>query len=196
MAIVSSGAYIVMNNAMCFESVFRYLEKCFVKSFTGFVSSGFELEVFRNRFISIIPRNIHRFIKSLNINPIIAGIVIGWFRGEFIPSTNLFYFAKSNGFDFGCSIIASEQGVKAFLYGNDLLLASTQGFIEPVEKGMYVAVIDSSDMMPIGIGKLMIDPMDVDYLRRSGRILDVVAKNVFDLGRLLRDHKLFSIDKH
>ncbi|ADM27247.1 hypothetical protein Igag_0408 [Ignisphaera aggregans DSM 17230] len=182
---------------MNFESVFRYIEKCFGDRFTSFVLSEFSLEVFRNRFVSIVPKNIYGFIKSLSINPILSGIIIGWFRkGEFIPSTNLFYFGKSSGFRFGCSVIAGEQGVKAFLYGNDLLLTSFRGFIEPVEKGMYVAVVDSGDMMPIGIGRLVVDPREVDELRKGGRVLEVIAENIFDLGRLLRDHRLFSIDIH
>ncbi len=189
------GVYMAMDRDKRFESVFRYMEKCFGSRFTSFVVNGFGLEVFRGRFLSIIPKNVYEFTKSLNINPILSGVIIGWFRGgEFIPSTNLFYFGKSSGFEFGCSVIASEQGVKAFLYGNDLLLASFKGFIEPIEKGMYVAVLDSSDMMPIGIGKLVVDPREIDELRRNGRVLEVIAKNVFDLGRLLRDRRLFSID--
>ncbi|MEM2862888.1 MAG: hypothetical protein QXW20_05230, partial [Ignisphaera sp.] len=62
-------------------------------------------------------------------------------------------------------------------------------FLYPVEKDMYVAVLDSEDMSVIGIGKLVIDPSDLGKLLSEGKVLALVVKNVFDLGILLRDEE-------
>jgi len=95
------------------------------------------------------------------------------------------------GHRIGCSIIAKEQGVKAFLYGNDLLLASLEKVLEPAERGWYVAVLDSLDMVAIGIGKLLVSPQEIPMLIREGRMLVPVVKNVFDLGTTVRYEEIF-----
>jgi len=68
------------------------------------------------------------------------------------------------------AIIVTEQGVKAFLYGNDILLESIREKYEPVNQ--LVTVVDSSDREIIGFAEW-------DQRRR-------VYRNIFDLGLYLR----------
>lgn len=68
------------------------------------------------------------------------------------------------------AILVSEKGVRAFLYGNDVLPQSVVKTIPP-RLGLY-AVIDSSDMEVIGFAKW-------DGKRQ-------VYKNVYDVGIFLR----------
>lgn len=68
------------------------------------------------------------------------------------------------------AVVVAEQGVKAFLYGNDVLLESVLRVIPP-RKGLY-AVIDSLDGEVIGFAKW--DPARKVYM------------NVYDLGMFLR----------
>jgi len=118
-----------------------------------------------------------------------TGILIGWIkkRREFIPSTRLFELAMEKGFEIGCAVVAKSQGVKAFLYGNDLLVSSVERFLHPIEKGVYVAVLDKEDMKVIGIGKFVINPEDFDRYVKEGKMLIPVVENIFDLGIFLRD---------
>jgi len=118
-----------------------------------------------------------------------TGILIGWIkkRREFIPSTRLFELAMEKGLKIGCAVVAKSQGVKAFLYGNDLLVSSVERFLHPIEKGVYVAVLDKEDMKVIGIGKFVINPEDFDRYVKEGKMLIPVVENIFDLGIFLRD---------
>lgn len=118
-----------------------------------------------------------------------TSILIGWIkkRREFIPSTRLFELAMEKGFKIGCAVVAKSQGVKAFLYGNDLLVSSVERFLHPIEKGVYVAVLDKEDMKVIGIGKFVINPEDFDRHVKEGKMLIPVVENIFDLGIFLRD---------
>jgi len=68
------------------------------------------------------------------------------------------------------AIVVAEQGVKAFLYGNDILLESIREKYEPVNQ--LVTVVDSSDREIIGFAKW--DPRRKAY------------RNIFDLGLYLR----------
>lgn len=68
------------------------------------------------------------------------------------------------------AIIVNEQGVKAFLYGNDILPQSVVKVIPP-KLGLY-AVVDVSDEEVVG------------FVRWSSR--KRVYKNVYDLGIFLR----------
>ncbi|AFK51355.1 hypothetical protein TCELL_0931 [Thermogladius calderae 1633] len=68
------------------------------------------------------------------------------------------------------AVKASEQGVKAFLYGKDLLLESVLEIYPPVDS--YVAVVDSVDGLVVGVARW-----------DSG---SRVFRNIFDIGLYLR----------
>jgi len=177
--------------------VSRYIEKCFGKECLNTILSDYGVKLFsKNRHrerVCLIPKSVSTIVSIdlININVVAVGIIIGWIEKNsvFIPSTHLFNMVREKGFSIGCSIVAKQHGVKAFLYGRDLLALSVERFLYPVEKDMYVAVLDSEDMSVIGIGKLVIDPSDLGKLLSEGKVLALVVKNVFDLGILLRDEE-------
>lgn len=180
-----------------YNEFFNYVNKCFCTEYREYLFSEFSINIVKKdenkARICLVPRHLEHVVKDFfnQVNVLTFGIIIGWVRGKnkskFIPSTHLFNLAKDQGYSYGCAVVAKPQGVKAFLYGNDLLVTSVERFLEPIEKNLYVAVIDSEDMRAIGIGKLVIDPKDLNKLIAEGRILELVVKNEFDLGVLLRD---------
>lgn len=177
------------------DAVVSYMDKCFCKEYKDYIFKEFEIRYIpKNDVISrvtLIPKDVisHVLDLSTRVDILSAGIVIGWMkkRKEFIPSTHLFNLAIHEGFKFGCAVVAKHQGVKAFLYGKDLLIASVDRFLYPVEKGLYVAVVDPEDMNAVGIGRLVIDPGDFNRYVSEGRVLLPAVENVFDLGKLLRN---------
>lgn len=173
-----------------------YISKCFCKEFEDYIFKEFKfMFIPRSRDIErvcLVPSHISLDIDEIslsNIRVLAAGILVGWIKKKkkFIPSPYLFELAIEKGFKFGCAVVAKTQGVKAFLYGNDILVSSVEKFLQPVEKGMYVAVLDAEDLRVIGIGKLVIDSKDFDEHVRQGKMLSPVVENVFDLGVLLRN---------
>ncbi len=128
-------------------------------------------------------------IASLEFS-VAGGILIGWMRGdEFVPSPWFFEeLAKMRG-SMACAALVAEQGVKAFLYGNDVLVASVLRIYEPFPKGSIVAVVDASDGRVIGVGRAAMDGESIEKAKRMGRMLSVAIINVFDLGVLLRDER-------
>ncbi|MDK6029510.1 hypothetical protein QPL79_09050 [Ignisphaera sp. 4213-co] len=121
-----------------------------------------------------------------------SGVLAGWlWGGRFMPSPHFYNFVKSFTNSIGCAIVAKTQGVKAFLYGNDLLLASFEKALPPVSKGKPVAVLDSEDYMAIGIGIALFELREIEMLLKSGKMLTPIVKNVFDLGMHIRDEEFF-----
>lgn len=177
------------------DVVINYVDKCFCREYRDYILSEFEIMYIpKNDVVSrvaLIPKDIVDYVINLsaNVNVLSAGIIIGWVKKKkkFIPSTHLFSLAIQKNFKFGCAVVAKQQGVKAFLYGNDLLVLSVEKFLHPIEKGLYVAVIDPEDMNAIGIGRLVVDPKDFNKYLSEGKVLLPVVENVFDLGALLRD---------
>lgn len=80
---------------------------------------------------------------------------------------------------------AKPQGVKAYLYGKDLLATSVEKIHRPFERNTIVGVLDASDGAVIGVGRAMLGPED---LEAPGLDRDRVAavKNIFDLGWFIR----------
>lgn len=177
------------------NSVINYIEKCFGRKFLEIIFSEYDLKLFEKnknvKRVCLIPKHISSTIsKEFNkINIITSALIIGWIKRnfDFIPSTHLFNIAKEKGFDYGCSVVAKSHGVKAFLYGRDLLVLSVERFLHPVEKNMYVAVLDPEDMNVVGIGRIVINPEELDVLISKGKVLQVVVENMFDLGMLIRN---------
>ncbi|NPA97603.1 MAG: hypothetical protein GXO32_08390 [Crenarchaeota archaeon] len=119
-----------------------------------------------------------------------SGVIAGWLsRGGFVPSPWLFDELKRIGYEYKCAVEIGEQGVKAFLYGNDVLVASVLRIREPVRVGSYVAVVDGRDGSVIGVGVAVLDRDGVERAKNMGRLLDVAILNVFDIGRLIRDER-------
>ncbi len=181
------------------RSVARYFEKCFGTEAVSHIEKRYMLlhvESSQNKYhVYMFDKQLIDFIIQLSTITRVrgAGLLIGWLRGEnFVPSTQLFNYIHSTGFRMGCAAIAKTQGVKAFLYGNDLLLASLDRIIEPAERGWYVAVLDPEDMLAVGIGRLLISPHQIPELIREGRMLIPVVKNVFDLGLTVRQEEFFA----
>lgn len=178
-----------------YKLVLEYIDKCFCEKFKEYILSRYVITfVKKNKSIErvcLIPKDVEYVAKvvSEHVNVLAIGMIIGWIKKgkKFIPSPHIFNLAIENGFSFGCAVVARSQGVKAFLYGNDLLIASVEKLLEPVEKDTYVAVIDFEDMRAIGIGKLVVDPRKVGELMAKGEVLLPVVENIFDLGVLLRD---------
>jgi len=180
------------------RSVVRYIAKCFGSEVSSLIDKEYTVLIIvgsRLRYrVFLLDKSYVPMVYKLARDSRIcgAGILIGWLHGNsFIPSTQLFDLVHRMGFRIGCSIVAKEQGVKAFLYGNDLLLASVERVLEPAERGWYVAVLDSLDMAAIGIGKLLVSPHEISVLIREGRMLTSIVKNVFDLGTTIRYEEVF-----
>ncbi len=181
------------------RSVERYVEKCFGTEAVSQIDKNYLLflvESLQSKYhVYALDKQLADLVTRLSHLTKVqgAGLLIGWLRGEnFVPSTQLFNYMHSAGFRIGCAAIAKVQGVKAFLYGNDLLLASLDRIIEPAERGWYIAVLDPEDMFAIGIGRLLVSPREIPELLREGRMLIPIVKNVFDLGLTVRQEEFFS----
>lgn len=92
-----------------------------------------------------------------------------YIKKQFIPSISIVRSIYSNH-GVKSAIIVGEQGIKAFLYGNDVLPDSVISIIPPA-KDLY-AVIDSSDDEIVGFASW--DPIKKIYA------------NIFDIGMFLR----------
>lgn len=175
----------------------EYLNKCFADNYPEVVLGSGELVVLggmRQSRLYYVPRPLAEIINSAKskLSIMHAGLFVGFYRrGLFIPSTELFNAARMKGLKFGCAVAAKQQGVKAFLYGNDLLVASVERFLEPVEKGMVVAVSDSEDLFVVGVGILVLGIDEFLKAVRQGRMLEVAVKNIKDLGLLLRSEESY-----
>ncbi|MCX8168439.1 MAG: hypothetical protein N3D82_05385 [Ignisphaera sp.] len=165
--------------------------------FTNFVLDNFVIKSFYSKkgriTLALVPKGLADLLQNLlNTKVIGSGLLCGWIdEGKFIPAPHLFNFSRRCGFRYGCGVVVKPQGVKAFLYGNDVLLASFDRFVYPVRKGDYIAVVDPGDMHVIGIGMLLADEHDIERLAKEGRVLAVIVKNIFDLGIHIRNEELF-----
>ncbi len=119
--------------------------------------------------------------------PLYMGEIVGIeVEGSVYPSPWLFERLYTCTGRIRSAVEAEQQGVKAFLYGNDLLVASVRKIYGPFRKGQVVAVIDPLDSRVIGVARAAMDLREVERARSHGRTLDVVAENIFDLGWFLR----------
>lgn len=116
--------------------------------------------------------------------PYSVGLYLGrlrFSRPYFIPSVNLLEVIYRR-FGPRRALIVSESGIRPFLYGNDVLKASIISCYEPLSKGDVVGIL-GSDGYVYGVGLCMISSCsDVGRLKE----LEVVAKNIFDVGWYLR----------
>lgn len=115
---------------------------------------------------------IYEPIKGARLRPtmLFSGRWVGLsVKGLVVPSIQLLNEIYSREGP-AAAIIVAEQGVKAFLYGNDVLVESVIEAYPPADG--IVGVLDSTDMKVIGVAK---------YSKKEG-----VYKNVYDAGIFLR----------
>jgi len=177
----------------------KYIRRCFGAEVAKRIHASTVLTLDpRHGTVYAIPRDRYEIMRVIGLDPdtiVGGGTHLGWlFEDVFIPSVGLFRLVKTfidTDSVLGCAAICGEQGVKAFLYGNDVLVASVQRIIEPFERGLPVAVIDSFDNEIIGVGIAAIDARELEELRARGEVLRPAVLNVFDLGASIRSEKLF-----
>ncbi|MEM0026396.1 MAG: hypothetical protein QXT53_00485 [Ignisphaera sp.] len=184
--------------AAIFSELMEFIKTCFDEYAMSSIKNGFHIALFSSlkgwTKVMLYPARFNDAVfKSISsINVVGAGILAGWiWGGRFIPSPHLYNFIKVFTKKMGCGIIAKPQGIKAFLYGNDLLLASFEEGLPPVLKGRPVAVIDREDYTAIGIGIASLDLKEIESLQKKGKMLIPIVKNVFDLGIHIRNEKFF-----
>lgn len=88
--------------------------------------------------------------------------------------------------DIRAAIEAHPQGVRAFLYGNDILVASVKRIYRDFRAGDIVGVIDSEDGSVIGIGRASMTPEDLEEAISRRENTRVAVENIFDLGWFFR----------
>ncbi|MEM2204447.1 MAG: PUA domain-containing protein [Sulfolobales archaeon] len=173
------------------EEIRRYKEKLL-----GILSRAYK----RTEIIKCIPQ---RFKITCNLYPGICivtaieseidlkymyagspvGIII---NGEIYPYPGLLQEIYRCTGDTRSAVEAGSQGVKAYLYGNDLLVASVEKIYRPFRRGDIVGVIDPSDRRVIGVGRALLDPREILRAKAMGRDTEAAVENIFDLGWFLR----------
>ncbi len=81
------------------------------------------------------------------------------------------------------ALIASEHGVKAFLYGNDLFASSIKEYYEPLDNP--VAVIDPLDNRVVGVAEPILHGENLFKALRES-MEKPVYRNIYDLGLYIR----------
>jgi|UniRef100_A0A7J2U022 predicted ribosome-associated RNA-binding protein Tma20 len=175
-----------------------FINKCYSEELFTHLENAFDILSFssRRRWTKIMlqPVATREIVlkSSKKLRIIGGGILAGWmWKGKFIPSPHLYNFIYDNYQKIGCAVSSKPQGVRAFLYGNDLLLVSLEKVLPPIEKGKYIAVIDSEDFKAIGIGMMLYSEDEIAELIKRGQMLTAIVKNVFDLGIHVRDEMFF-----
>ncbi|MCD6278113.1 MAG: hypothetical protein J7J11_00350 [Desulfurococcales archaeon] len=119
-----------------------------------------------------------------NYVPYSAGLYAGRLRKRpprFIPSANLLQLIY-DALGPRRAVEVSEEGIKPFLYGNDILKKSVLKCYEPVSRSEVVGII-GSDGYVYGVG---LSNLQSCKELASLSDLDEVAQNVFDIGWYLR----------
>ncbi len=117
-------------------------------------------------------------------NPYCAGIYLGRLRRSkpyLIPSAMLASAVFSKLGSYVNSVVVSESGLKPFLYGKDILKASVIKTYPKIVSGNYTFVL-GSDGYVYGVGIAEVSGEEVGGLKD----LDLVVRNVFDVGWYLR----------
>ena len=125
-----------------------------------------------------------KVIFSKGYIPYSAGLYIGRIRKSkpyFIPSINLLQLIY-NELGLRRAIVVSDEGLKPFLYGNDILRKSVIECYEPLSKNDVVGIVGTEGYV-YGIGLCTMERCN-DLKRLKD--LDLVARNVFDVGWYLR----------
>ncbi len=116
--------------------------------------------------------------------PYCVGVYVGRFRGRepyLIPSTMLANTVFSRLGRYVSTVVVSDDGLKPFLYGRDILKTSVVKVYPKLRRNGIVFVV-GSDGYVYGVGISLVDDLMIKDLRSN----DVVVKNVFDVGWYLR----------
>lgn len=188
----------VLEKEAVFNELMKFINICFDEHVMSSISTGFQIAFFSSLkgwtkimlYPSKLVDTVLKFVK--NVNVVGTGILAGWiWGGRYIPSPHLYNFVKRFSKKFGCGVVAKPQGIKAFLYGNDLLLASFEEALPPIIKDRPVAVIDKEDYTAIGIGIASFDLEEIESLLKKGKMLTPIVRNIFDLGIHIRNEEFF-----
>jgi len=121
-----------------------------------------------------------------------AGLNLGFLtKNMFIPSPWLFEIIYKCVNTYISAVEVKERGVKAFLYGNDILLQSVEKVYPPIAKRMFVAVVDASDGRVVGVALALYGQDELQTLlsrlrEGSEDPNKVVMKNILDIGCFVR----------
>jgi len=182
----AGGIECVINNG---EEVLKLIDDILGRDASKLVSRLGKVMICKGIFkeayiISDTLTEVIKVIFSKGYIPYSAGLYIGRIRRSkpyFIPSINLLQLIYDE-LGLRRAIVVSDEGLKPFLYGNDILRKSIIRCYEPLKKNDVVGIV-GTDGYVYGIGLCTIE--SCNDLRRL-RDLDLVAKNVFDVGWYLR----------
>jgi len=128
--------------------------------------------------------NVIKVIFKSGRIPYSAGLYLGRLRREkpkLIPSVNTIQIIYDK-LGFRRALIVREEGIKPFLYGNDIIKKSVIKCIEPLELGDIVGIV-GEDNYVYGVGLSVIGSCnELNSLKDN----DMVARNIFDVGWYLR----------
>jgi ribosome biogenesis protein Nip4 len=140
--------------------------------------------------VSSSPEFVNEGISQLKVEPLFMGKIVGVsLNNKVYPSPWLLEDLYECIGEIRSAVEAEQQGVKAFLYGNDLLVASVGKIYGRFRRGDIIAIIDPIDGKVIGVARAMLNPSEIAIARSRGEQSDLAAKNIFDLGWLLRKLK-------
>ncbi|MGC9148239.1 MAG: PUA domain-containing protein [Sulfolobales archaeon] len=191
------GNFIIINKPAEFKPLKEYFEKIFDMYTLESFFSNKRLVYLENKYRELyaISKNfldyINETLVSKRIKIISLGLFIGFVReNRFIPSPQFLEELYLLSRRIRGAIVAKEKGVKAFLYGNDLLYESIHRIYEPFKRGYVVGVIDKYDMRVIGVGIAAADLEEIkEWINKTDFRLKPVVYNEFDLGFFLREQK-------
>lgn len=124
-------------------------------------------------------------VTAHGITPYSAGLYLGRLRKgapRFIPSTNILQEIYRETGELVNALVVTEEGLKPFLYGGDILRKSVVGCYPPVRRGDVVAIL-GTDKIVYGLGLSKIDSCEELEKKRE---LDEAASNIFDVGWYIR----------
>lgn len=138
--------------------------------------------------VFLVRGEVARLVKEVlarGLTPYSAGLYVGRVRRgrpRFVPSVNLIQDLYREAGALISALVVSQEGVRPFLYGADVLKKSVVECHPPVERGGVVSVL-GTDMHVYGLGVSRISGCEeLGGLRE----LDVVAVNMFDVGWYIR----------
>lgn len=152
--------------------------------------SGTTLLLCSNRFteVFILSEKLAKVVNEVmkyGLTPYSAGLYLGRVRKgmpHFIPSINILQEMYEETKKLVNALVVTDEGLKPFLYGGDILKKSVVECYPPVKKRDVVAVL-GADMRVYGLGLSKIEGCEELEKKRD---LEEVASNIFDVGWYIR----------
>jgi len=127
--------------------------------------------------VSSSPEFVNEGISQLKVEPLFMGKIVGVsLNNKVYPSPWLLEDLYECIGEIRSAVEAEQQGVKAFLYGNDLLVASVGKIYGRFRRGDIIAIIDPIDRKVIGVARAMLNPSEIAIARSRGKQSDLAAK--------------------